>query len=56
MKETLAQAKERLQNFREKMQGLSRFQKLLIIALIVAVPAGVFLATILLFLWKRQRH
>jgi len=53
--EKIHQAKQKVLDFREKIQGLSKPQKLLIVILVLAVPAGVAIATALLLLWKGKK-
>ncbi len=53
--EKIHQAKQKILDFREKIQGLSKPQKLLIVILVLAVPAGIAIATALLLLWKGKK-
>ena len=52
----------RIKNFRQgvldfqtKVRNLSKFKKLIILFLVVAVPAGIALASVLLVAWNRKR-
>lgn len=55
MKGKLGLARQKVRDFREKVQGLSRMQKVLVVFLVAAVPAGVALATALIVAWKRKK-
>ncbi|MCK9183618.1 MAG: hypothetical protein M0P13_12185 [Fibrobacteraceae bacterium] len=48
------QFSQKFKSFRKKMQDLSPFQKAVLLILIVAIPAGIALASILIFKWKSR--
>ena len=53
--EKICMAKQKVQDFREKIQDLSKPKKLLLIILVLAVPAGIAIATALLVIWKGKK-
>jgi len=53
--EKIRQAKQKVLAFREKIQDLSKPKKMLIVFLVLAVPAGIAIATVLLLLWKGKK-
>jgi len=55
MLERIKAARQGFLGFREKIRNLSRWRKLLVILLVVAVPAGIALASILLVAWNRRQ-
>lgn len=53
--EKIKVARQKVLDFREKIRNLSRWQKLVVLVLVVAVPAGIALASVLLVAWNRHR-
>lgn len=53
--EKIKAARQKILDFRERIRNLSAWQKLVILVLVVAVPAGIALASILLVAWNRRR-
>lgn len=46
---------QKVRAFRERIANLSRFKKAVLLILVVAVPAGIALASFLIVAWNRSR-
>ncbi|MBP5247110.1 MAG: hypothetical protein J6Z31_04560 [Fibrobacter sp.] len=53
--EKIRQAKQKVLDFRKKIQDLSKPKKLLLILIVITVPAGIAIATALLLIWKGKK-
>lgn len=53
--EKIKALRQKVLGFRDKVRNLSALQKVVILVLVVAVPAGIALASVLLVAWNRRR-